>query len=107
MSYSFAISMTAASAGFGRLRVRDGKWPARLRAFAQDKIDPTISVHHGRVIKRTGDGRLVEFRSVVDAVRCAIEVQERDGRAQRGRATGKRRLPPSTRRAPQLARARA
>jgi adenylate cyclase len=75
MSYSFAISMTAASAGFGRLRVRDGKWPARLRAFAQDKIDPTISVHHGRVIKRTGDGRLVEFRSVVDAVRCAIEVQ--------------------------------
>jgi len=46
-----------------------------LRAFAQDKIDPTISVHHGRVIKRTGDGRLVEFRSVVDAVRCAIEVQ--------------------------------
>jgi adenylate cyclase len=32
-------------------------------------------VHHGRVIKRTGDGRLVEFLSVVDAVRCAIEVQ--------------------------------
>jgi adenylate cyclase len=38
-------------------------------------MDPTISVHNGRVVKRTGDGALVEFRSVVDAVRCAIEVQ--------------------------------
>ena len=40
-----------------------------------DLIDPTIAVHKGRVVKRTGDGALVEFRSVVDAVRCAIEVQ--------------------------------
>ena len=38
-------------------------------------IDPTIAVHNGRVVKRTGDGAIVEFRSVVDAVRCAIEVQ--------------------------------
>jgi len=38
-------------------------------------IDPTIAIHHGRVVKRTGDGILVEFRSVVDAVRCAIEIQ--------------------------------
>jgi len=74
MSYSFAISMTAASAGFGRLRVRDGKWPARLRAFAQDKIDPTISVHHGPVVKGAGVRSSVEFHSAVDAVRCAIEV---------------------------------
>lgn len=48
---------------------------ARLRALRSDLIDPTIDVHHGRVVKRTGDGALVEFRSVVDAVRCAIEVQ--------------------------------
>ena len=41
-----------------------------------DLIDPTIVVHHGRVVKRTGDGSLIEFRSVVDAVRCAIEVQQ-------------------------------
>jgi adenylate cyclase len=48
---------------------------ARLRALRSDLIDPTVAVHHGRVVKRTGDGALVEFRSVVDAVRCAIEVQ--------------------------------
>ena len=40
-----------------------------------DLIDPTIALHHGRVVKRTGDGVIVEFRSVVDAARCAIEVQ--------------------------------
>src|SRR6202142_4571015 len=48
---------------------------ARLRALRSDLIDPTIAVHHGRVVKRTGDGAIVEFRSVVDAVTCAIEVQ--------------------------------
>src|SRR3954466_4330556 len=48
---------------------------ARLRALRSDLIDPTIALHHGRVVKRTGDGALVEFRSVVDAVRCAVEVQ--------------------------------
>ena len=43
-----------------------------VRAPRSDLIDPTIAVHHGRVVKRTGDGSIVEFRSVVDAVRCAI-----------------------------------
>jgi hypothetical protein len=47
----------------------------RLRALRTDLIDPTIAVHHGCVVERIGDGVLVEFRSVVDAVRCAIEVQ--------------------------------
>ena len=47
---------------------------ARLRALRSDLIDPTIAVHHGRIVKRTGDGTIIEFRSVVDAVRCAIEV---------------------------------
>ena len=46
-----------------------------LRALRSDLIDPTIAVHNGRVVKRTGDGSIIEFRSVVDAVRCAIEVQ--------------------------------
>jgi TolB-like protein/class 3 adenylate cyclase/Flp pilus assembly protein TadD len=48
---------------------------ARLRGLRSDLIDPAIAVHHGRIVKRTGDGVLIEFRSVVDAVRCAIEVQ--------------------------------
>src|ERR1700675_1791435 len=48
---------------------------ARLRALRSDLIDPTIAVHNGRMVKRTGDGSIVEFRSVVDAVRLAIEVQ--------------------------------
>lgn len=62
--------------GFSRLAGADeDRTLARLRALRSDLIDPTISVHNGRVVKRTGDGALVEFRSVVDAVRCAIEVQ--------------------------------
>jgi adenylate cyclase len=48
---------------------------ARLRALRSDLIDPTITVHNVRVVKRTGDGALVEFRSVVEAVRCATEIQ--------------------------------
>jgi class 3 adenylate cyclase len=48
---------------------------ARLRILRSDLVDPTIGVYNGRVVKRTGDGILIEFRSVVDAVRCAIEVQ--------------------------------
>jgi TolB-like protein/class 3 adenylate cyclase len=63
-------------AGFSRLTGADeDRTLARLRALRSDLIDPTIAVHNGRVVKRTGDGALVEFRSVVDAVRCAIEVQ--------------------------------
>jgi TolB-like protein/class 3 adenylate cyclase len=62
--------------GYSRLAGADeDRILARLRALRSDMIDPTIAVHHGRVVKRTGDGSIVEFRSVVDAVRCAIEVQ--------------------------------
>ncbi|HEY1885686.1 MAG TPA: adenylate/guanylate cyclase domain-containing protein, partial [Roseiarcus sp.] len=62
--------------GYSRLaRADEDRILARLRALRSDLIDPTIAVHHGRVVKRTGDGSIVEFRSVVDAVRCAIEVQ--------------------------------
>ena len=62
--------------GFSRLAGADeDRILARLRALRSDLIDPTIAVHNGRVVKRTGDGAIVEFRSVVDAVRCAIEVQ--------------------------------
>jgi len=63
--------------GFSRLAGADeDRILARLRTLRSDLIDPTISVHRGRVVKRTGDGSIVEFRSVVDAVRCAIELQQ-------------------------------
>jgi TolB-like protein/class 3 adenylate cyclase len=62
--------------GYSRLAGTDeDRILARLRALRSDLIDPIIAVHNGRVVKRTGDGAIVEFRSVVDAVRCAIEVQ--------------------------------
>ena len=62
--------------GYSRLAGADeDRILARLRALRSDLIDPTISVHHGRIVKRTGDGSIVEFRSVVDAVNLAIEVQ--------------------------------
>ncbi len=62
--------------GYSRLAGSDeDRILARMRALRSDLIDPLIAVHNGRVVKRTGDGAVVEFRSVVDAVRCAIEVQ--------------------------------
>src|SRR6516165_10080928 len=71
-----AAILAADVAGFSRLTGADEERTlARLRALRSDLIDPTIAVHHGRVVNRTGDGVLIEFRSVVDAVRCAIEVQ--------------------------------
>jgi adenylate cyclase len=65
--------------GCGRLqparRRGRGRILARLRALRSDHIDPIIALYNGRVVKRTGDGALVAFRSVVDAVRWAIETQ--------------------------------
>ena len=71
-----AAILAADVAGYSKLAAADEERTlARLRALRSDLIDPTIALHHGRVVKRTGDGFLVEFRSVVDAVRCAIEMQ--------------------------------
>ena len=71
-----AAILVADVVGYSRLAGADeDRTLARLRALRSDLIDPTIAVHHGRVVKRTGDGILIEFRSVVDAVRCATEVQ--------------------------------
>src|SRR5580658_623067 len=86
-----AAILVADVVGFSRLAGADeDRTLARLRALRSDLIDPTVAVHHGRVVKRTGDGALVEFRSVVDAVRCAIEVQ--NGMAERNAG-----LPPERR----------
>jgi adenylate cyclase len=86
-----AAILAADVAGYSRLaRADEDRTLARLRALRSDLIDPTIALHHGRVVKRTGDGILIEFRSVVDAVRCAIEVQ--NGMAERNAG-----LPPERR----------
>jgi TolB-like protein/class 3 adenylate cyclase len=62
--------------GYSRLTGADeDRILARLRMLRSDLIDPTMAVHHGRIVKRTGDGSIIEFRSVVDAVNSAIEVQ--------------------------------
>ena len=62
--------------GYSRLAGADeDRILARMRALRSDLIDPAIAAHNGRIVKRTGDGAIVEFRSVVEAVRCAIEVQ--------------------------------
>jgi adenylate cyclase len=62
--------------GYSRLAGADeDRILARLRGLRSDLIDPAITAHHGRIVKRTGDGSIIEFRSVVDAVRLAIEVQ--------------------------------
>ena len=62
--------------GFSRLTELDQEGThTRLNALQRDLIKPKISEHHGRIIKNTGDGALIEFASVVDAVRCAVEIQ--------------------------------
>ena len=86
-----AAILAADMAGYSKLASSDEERTlARLRALRSDLIDPTIAIHHGRVVKRTGDGVLIEFRSVVDAVRCAIEMQ--NGMAERNAG-----LPPERR----------
>ena len=71
-----AAILVADVVGYSRLAAADeDRTLARLRGLRSDLIDPAIAAHHGRIVKRTGDGILIEFRSVVDAVRCAIEVQ--------------------------------
>jgi adenylate cyclase len=75
-SRKLAAILVADVVGYSRLAGADeDRTLARLRALRSDLIDPAIAAHRGRVVKRTGDGSLIEFRSVVDAVRCAIEVQ--------------------------------
>ncbi len=71
-----AAILVADVVGYSRLTGADeDRTLSRLRGLRSDLIDPAIAAHHGRIVKRTGDGSIIEFRSVVDAVRCAIEVQ--------------------------------
>src|SRR5271167_4069813 len=86
-----AAILVADVVGYSRLAGADeDRTLSRLRGLRSDLIDPAIDAHHGRIVKRTGDGSIIEFRSVVDAVRCAIEVQ--NGLAERNAG-----LPPERR----------
>jgi adenylate cyclase len=72
-----AAILVADVVGYSRLATADeDRTLSRLRALRSDLIDPSVAVHHGRVVKRTGDGLIAEFRSMVDAVRCAVEMQK-------------------------------
>jgi adenylate cyclase len=69
--------LAADVAGYSRLMGADEEGTlARLNAHRREFLEPTVAEHHGRVVKRTGDGILVEFGSAVDAVRCAMRVQQ-------------------------------
>ena len=68
--------LAADVAGYSRLMGVDEEGThARLQAHLQELVNPKIADHRGRIVKNTGDGFLAEFASVVDAVRCAVEVQ--------------------------------
>jgi len=72
-----AAILAADVAGYSRLIEADEEDTlGRLKALRAEIIDPRIAGHHGRIVKTTGDGLLVEFASVVDALRCAAEIQE-------------------------------
>ena len=71
-----AAILAADVAGYSRLIGADEEGTLnRLRSIRAEVIDPKIAEHHGRIVKTTGDGLLVEFASVVDALRCAAEIQ--------------------------------
>jgi TolB-like protein len=72
-----AAILAADVAGYSRLMGADEEGTLeRLKALRRELLDPKIAEHHGRIVKTTGDGLLVEFDSVVDAVRCEVEVQQ-------------------------------
>jgi adenylate cyclase len=80
--------LAADVAGYSHLMDADEEGTlAQLKAHRRELVDPKISEHRGRIVKTTGDGMLVEFASVVDALRCAVEVQ-------RGMAERIRPVPP-------------
>ncbi len=71
-----AAILAADVAGYSRLMGADEEGTLeRLMAHRRELVDPKVRLHRGRIVKNTGDGMLAEFPSVVDAVRCAVEVQ--------------------------------
>ena len=86
-----AAILAADVAGYSRLMGEDEEGTlAELKAIRRELSDPKVKEHRGRIVKTTGDGLLIEFASVVDAVRCAVEVQ-------RAMAERNAEVPPSSR----------
>ena len=76
MERRLAAILAADVAGYSRLMGMDEEGTlVQLKGHRQALVDPQIEEHRGRIVKTTGDGMLVEFASVVDAVRCAVELQ--------------------------------
>jgi adenylate cyclase len=76
MERRLSAILAADVAGYSRLMGLDEEGTlAQLKAIRRALVDPRIAEHRGRLVKTTGDGMLVEFASVVDAVRCAVEIQ--------------------------------
>ena len=76
VEHRFAVVMCADVVGYSRLMGMDEEGTlARLNAVRRNLFDPTVAEHRGRIVRAMGDGFLVEFHSVVDAVRCAVKVQ--------------------------------
>ena len=88
-----AAILAADVAGYSRLMGADEEGThERLKALRRELLDPKIAEHHGRIVKTTGDGLLAEFASVVDAVRCAVAVQQATAERNAGvAASGRRR----------------
>jgi adenylate cyclase len=86
-----AAIMAADVAGYSRLIGADEEGTlSRLKSVRAEVIDPKIAEHHGRLVKTTGDGLLVEFGSVINALRCAVEVQQEMTRRNSGAVEAER-----------------
>jgi adenylate cyclase len=84
-----AAILAADVAGYSRLMGADEEGThEQLKGHLREAVEPKIAEHHGRIVKNTGDGFLGEFPSVVDAVRCAVEVQR--GMVERNAGTRRR-----------------
>ena len=91
MERRLAAVLIADVVGYGRLSQIDEEGTRRhFQADLRDVFEPTIAQHHGRLVKTMGDGLLVEFHSVVDALRCAVEVQRQEAKRNADAAAGRR-----------------
>ena len=91
MERRLAAILAADVVAYSRLMEADEEGThARLKALRKQFLDPTVADHHGRIVKLTGDGALVEFPSVVQAVQCAVAIQ-------RGMIARNAELPPALR----------